>query len=62
MNLGEIQIGRAFRQVEGRIAILSILIEILNPYFHKYRLINAHPLNLFLVTIIHQVYGLMARC
>lgn len=56
------QITQAFPYIEGRLAKLSILTEIINPYFYKHSVVNAHSLTWVLTELILHVYGQTARC
>lgn len=56
------QITQAFSQIEGRLTKISILVEIINPYFYEHIIVNAHPLNWIIVELIHHVYGQTTRC
>lgn len=56
------QITQAFSQIEERLVKISILVEIINPYFYERIIVNAHPLNWVIVELIHHTYGQTARC
>jgi hypothetical protein len=56
------QITQAFPYIEGGLAKLSILTEIINPYFCKYSVVNAHSLTWVLTELILHVYGQTTRC
>lgn len=56
------QITQAFSQIEERLIKLSIFVEVINPFFYKYQIIDAHSLNWIIVELIQHVYGQTARC
>ncbi len=56
------QITQAFTHIEERLTKLSLLTEIIHPYFYEYSIINAQPLNWVLTELIFHVYGQTARC
>lgn len=56
------EITQAFSQIAGKLTKISILVEIINPYFYERIFVNAHPLSWVIGELIHHVYGQMARC
>jgi len=55
-------ISKGFKQIEGRLTRLSILLEIARPYYVKYDFVRSHPLVWMINESMFHVIGQIARC